>query len=103
VELCRLIGLYLGKAGYSLTCSANGRDGVIEAISNAYDLVFPDVTLPVLDGFAVLHQVRRSSTIPIIMLTSTGVNIKGCAAAGMSHQLLCDLDVDTKRSQVGRK
>jgi DNA-binding response OmpR family regulator len=70
VELCRLIGLYLGKAGYRLTCSANGRDGVAEAISNAYDLVLLDVTLPVLDGFAVLHQVRRSSTIPIIMLTS---------------------------------
>jgi DNA-binding response OmpR family regulator len=70
VELCRLIGLYLGKAGYTLTCSANGRDGVTEAISNAYDLVLLDVTLPVLDGFAVLHQVRRSSTIPIIMLTS---------------------------------
>jgi DNA-binding response OmpR family regulator len=70
VELCRLIGLYLGKAGFRLTCSANGRDGVTEAISNAYDLVLLDVTLPVLDGFAVLHQVRRSSTIPIIMLTS---------------------------------
>jgi DNA-binding response OmpR family regulator len=39
LELCRLIGLYLGKAGYSLTCTANGRDGVIEAISNACDLV----------------------------------------------------------------
>jgi len=70
VELCRLIGLYLGKAGYRVTCSANGRDGVTEAISNAYDLVLLDVTLPYLDGFAVLHQVRRSSTIPIIMLTS---------------------------------
>jgi len=70
VELCRLIGLYLGKAGYSVTCSANGRDGVTKAISNAYDLVLLDVTLPLLDGFAVLHQVRRSSTIPIIMLTS---------------------------------
>jgi DNA-binding response OmpR family regulator len=61
------------------------------------------VTLPVLDGFEVIHQVRRSSTIPIIMLTSTGVNIMRCAAAGMSHQLLCDLDVDTERYQVGRK
>jgi len=70
VELCRLIGLYLGKAGYSVTCSANGRDGVTKAISNSYDLVLLDVTLPLLDGFAVLHQVRRSSTIPIIMLTS---------------------------------
>jgi DNA-binding response OmpR family regulator len=70
VELCRLIELYLGQAGYLVTCSANGRDGVTKAISNEYDLVLLDVTLPLLDGFAVLHQVRRSSTIPIIMLTS---------------------------------
>jgi two-component system response regulator CpxR len=70
IELCRLIGLYLSKAGCKLTCSTNGRDGVAKAISNEYDLVLLDVTLPQLDGFAVLHQVRRSSTIPIIMLTS---------------------------------
>jgi DNA-binding response OmpR family regulator len=70
VELCRLIGLYLGRAGYVVTCSTNGRDGVAKALSDAYGLVLLDVTLPLLDGFAVLHQVRRSSTIPIIMLTS---------------------------------
>ncbi len=70
LELCRLIRQYLNRAGYEVACSANGRDGVDQAISGAYDLILLDVTLPLLDGFAVLHQVRRSSTTPVIMLTS---------------------------------
>jgi hypothetical protein len=39
----------------------------------------------------------------LLLVNRTGANIKRCAAAGMSHQLLCDLDIDTERSQVGRK
>lgn len=69
-ELCRLIGIYLSRFGYSLTCSADGRDGVVKATSHTYDLILLDVTLPSLDGFAVLHQIRRSNMTPIIMLTS---------------------------------
>ena len=70
LELCRLIRHFLSRAGYKLACSANGRDGVTQAVSGAYSLILLDVTLPMLDGFAVLHQVRRSSKTPIIMLTS---------------------------------
>jgi CheY-like chemotaxis protein len=39
LELLPVDWAVLGEGGYSLTCTANGRDGVIEAISNACDLV----------------------------------------------------------------
>lgn len=75
VELCRLMRLYLNRAGYELTCSVDGRDGVAQALSGAYDLMLLDVTLPLLDGFEVLHQTRRSSSIPTIMLTSRSLSV----------------------------
>ena len=34
------------------------------------DLVILDVMLPLLDGFKVLHQLRRTSLVPVIMLTA---------------------------------
>jgi DNA-binding response OmpR family regulator len=74
VELCRLMRLYLNRAGYQLTCSVDGRDGVAQALSGAYDLMLLDVTLPLLDGFEVLRQTRRSSGIPTIMLTSRSLS-----------------------------
>ena len=39
----------------------------------------------------------------LLLRDRAGVNIKRRAAARMSHQFLCDLDVDAERSQVGRK
>jgi two-component system response regulator CpxR len=66
--------LYLNRAGYQLACSVDGRDGVAQALSGAYDLMLLDVTLPLLDGFEVLHQTRRSSSIPTIMLTSRSLS-----------------------------
>jgi len=74
VELCRLMRLYLNRAGYKLACSVDGRDGVAQALSGAYDLMLLDVTLPHLDGFAVLQETRRHSSIPTIMLTSRSLS-----------------------------
>ncbi len=70
VALCRLMSLYLHRSGFRVVCSADGQDGAARAIAEPHDLVLLDVTLPVLDGFAALHQIRRSSTVPVIMLTS---------------------------------
>jgi hypothetical protein len=39
----------------------------------------------------------------LLPVDRAGVNIKRCAATGMPHQFLSNLDIDTERSQVGRK
>ena len=40
------------------------------ALEGGFDLVLLDVMLPGLDGFEVLHQLRRQSSVPVIMLTA---------------------------------
>ena len=50
------------------------------------------------------HQFNDSQArFALLLIYRAGVNIKRRAAAGMPHQLLCDLDVHAKRSQVGRE
>jgi len=39
----------------------------------------------------------------LLLILRARVNIKGCAATGMPHQLLSDVNVDAKRSEVRRE
>ena len=69
-ELCGMMKEFFAEAGYSLDCAFNGRDGLSWALKSSYDLVVLDVMLPMVDGFTVLHQLRKRTSVPIIMLTA---------------------------------
>jgi two-component system response regulator CpxR len=70
VELCTLMQEYFTSHGYDLHAVHNGRDGLAEALEAKHDLVILDGMLPVLDGLDVLRQLRKHSSIPVIMLTA---------------------------------
>jgi two-component system response regulator CpxR len=70
VELCALIAEYLGGHGYHVSTVYDGSAGLRCAIEGRHDLVILDVMLPLLDGFVVLHQLRKRSDVPVIMLTA---------------------------------
>ena len=48
----------------------DGGKGLELALSGKADLVLLDVMLPVMDGFEVLRNIRRSSDVPVIMVTA---------------------------------
>lgn len=59
------------SASYAVDLSPDGQDGLFMALSTPYDLVLLDLMLPGLDGFAVLRQLRASSSrVPVLILTS---------------------------------
>lgn len=69
-ELCGMMKEFFAEPGYSLDCAFNGRDGLTRALKLSYDLIVLDVMLPLVDGFTVLHQLRKRTSVPIIMLTA---------------------------------
>lgn len=72
VKLCRLLREYLEPLGYRLTAVHNGRDGLATALREPFDAVVLDVMLPGMNGLDVLRELRRSSIVPVIMLTAVG-------------------------------
>jgi two-component system response regulator MtrA len=62
----------LGAAGFEVTTAADGVDGLARFRADPYDLILLDVMLPRLDGYEVARQVRKTSTVPIVMLTARG-------------------------------
>lgn len=62
--------LGLEQAGFRVTASGDGRDGLARFRQGPFDLVVLDVMLPSLDGFEVCKEIRRESQTPIVMLTA---------------------------------
>jgi DNA-binding response OmpR family regulator len=71
-KLCRLIAQYLGPLGYDVVTVHTGPEGVERAASESWQAVILDVMLPGLDGFEVLKQIRKTSDVPVLMLTARG-------------------------------
>jgi len=69
-KLARFVELELCHEGYSVTKAFTGREGYDLAASGQFDLVLLDIMLPELNGMEVLRRLRRTSKVPVIMLTA---------------------------------
>ena len=67
-----LIDMYLKSGGYSTKKCFNGNDACSIVTSENIGLVILDVMLPGKDGIEVLKYIRKSSDVPVIMLTAKG-------------------------------
>ena len=69
-KIARFVELELRHEGYEVTKCPDGREG-LELIENeTFDLVLLDIMLPGLNGLEVLRRIRKTSSIPVIMLTA---------------------------------
>ena len=69
-KIARFLELELQHEGYGVEKAVNGREGLDKALTGAYALMVLDVMLPELNGFEVLRRLRKSSDMPVIMLTA---------------------------------
>ena len=69
-NICELLRLYLTKEGYQVTVANDGEEGLEKFNQVKPDMVLLDVMMPGMDGWQVLKAVRKSSNIPIIMVTA---------------------------------
>ena len=60
----------LGAAGFAVTTAADGVEALERFRADPFDIVLLDVMLPRLDGYEVCRQIRRTSTVPVVMLTA---------------------------------
>jgi two-component system response regulator MtrA len=60
----------LRNAGFTVETADDGRQGLDRFAGEPFDLVLLDVMLPRLDGLEVCREIRRTSTIPVVMLTA---------------------------------
>jgi DNA-binding response OmpR family regulator len=72
MKIARLVRDYLQHAGFDVLVAGDGEAALSSARGSRPDLVVLDLGLPGRDGLDVTRELRRSSNVPIVMLTARG-------------------------------
>jgi len=70
INIAELIRLYLEKDNFEVCLSHDGVAALNSFKSFSPDLILLDIMLPKLDGWGVCREIRKESSVPIIMLTA---------------------------------
>lgn len=71
-NICDLIRLYFEKEGYEVRTAYHGMKALDEFREFTPNIIILDIMLPGIDGWQVCREIRKISSIPIIMLTAKG-------------------------------
>ena len=71
-NIAELVQMYLEKEGYNTRIASDGGQGIDLFRQLRPDLVLLDIMLPVMDGWQVCRELRKTMKMPIIMLTAKG-------------------------------
>lgn len=71
-NIAELISLYLAKECYDTAIVYDGEEAILKFREYQPDLILLDLMLPGIDGYEVCRTVRKTSQIPIIMLSAKG-------------------------------
>ncbi|MEJ5328863.1 MAG: response regulator [Desulfobaccales bacterium] len=88
----KLALLMLTKGGYQVELAENGQEAVAKVLADpqAFDLIFMDMQMPVMDGLAATRELRRQGvTLPIIAMTANAMreDRERCLRAGMNDYI----------------
>lgn len=73
--LRELLADYLHTVGHDVTAAGGGEEGLRLAAAGDVDLVLLDVVMPGVDGWTVCERLRRTGTVPVILLTAKDMEL----------------------------
>lgn len=68
-QLRETITIVLNTQDYLVETAPTGKEGLVQAADQTPDMLILDVNLPDMEGFAVVRELRRTSNVPVLMLT----------------------------------
>lgn len=71
-NICELVRLYLEKEGYETSICFDGEKALREFNEHQPDMAILDIMMPKMDGITLCREIRKTSDMPVIMLTAKG-------------------------------
>lgn len=71
-QITSVLSQYAAKEGYETIVAGNGREALDLYGARRPDVILLDVMMPLVDGFEVCREIRKTSSVPIIMITARG-------------------------------
>ena len=71
-QITSILEEYAKKEGHTTIVALNGQEAIDIFVSQQPDVVLLDVMMPFIDGFEVCREIRKTSNVPVIMITARG-------------------------------
>ena len=71
-DIRNALNIYLSAQGYETVLCSNGQEALDAVAKGGIGLVLLDIMMPVMDGITVLSKLRKTSNVPVILLTAKG-------------------------------
>jgi DNA-binding response OmpR family regulator len=87
-DITQLLVVYFHQAGFNTLAAYDGRTALDLARRTSPDLIILDLGLPDMDGLDVCREIRRTSSVPIVMLTKRNTeldHLQGLAAGANAY------------------
>lgn len=73
-DIVQALEIYLEKAGYQVVHAYNGRQVLQILEKEDIHLILLDIMMPLMDGLEALKEIRKSRSLPVILLSAKGEN-----------------------------
>lgn len=101
---------YLRKMGLAVETADSGKEAVEKASTGTFDIIFMDLQMPEMDGFAATRLIRAaeaaegSRPVPIIALSAAAMmhDVREAQAAGMNDHVAKPIDAERLAEVIGR-
>lgn len=71
-QIASVLGEYAKKANFKVFFASDGEAALNIFTKEELDIILLDIMMPKKDGFAVCREIRKTSTVPVIMITARG-------------------------------
>lgn len=74
-NICELLKSHITNAGYNVNVFYNGKDLLDAYLTQPCDLIITDIVMPQMNGYDLCREVRKTSMIPIFMISANNDEI----------------------------
>jgi len=71
-QISSILAEYAKKEGYTPIVASDGGEAISKFREHNPEIILLDVMMPIMDGFEVCREIRKTSNVPIIMVTARG-------------------------------
>ena len=83
LEICEMLGGYLTAENFEVDCAYDGEQACQKFDSNTYHIVLLDLMIPKISGMDVMKHIRKSSTVPIIVISAKDTEVDKTLGLGL--------------------
>lgn len=83
LEICEMLEGYLTAENFEVDCAYDGEQACQKFDSNTYHIVLLDLMIPKISGMDVMKHIRKSSTVPIIIISAKDTDVDKTLGLGL--------------------